>query len=158
MSNSILTVEQSSAVLSQLSLKVSVDEVKTVAFQQFVDELIQVATTAVTAEGWRSAGLAAIQIGKPLSVFLVREAKNDSFQVFINPIIEYLGEAKDVRAESCLSVPGVVGNVERHKRIRVTFLDRSGHEQRNAYDGYLARAIQHEYDHLLGILFTSKVV
>jgi peptide deformylase len=158
MSHKVLTVEQSLSVLAQRSRNVSTDELKSVAFQSFIDELIQVATTAVTREGWRAAGLAAIQLGMPLNVFLVREAKNDSFQVFINPTIEFLGEAKDIRAESCLSVPGVVGDVERFKRIRVTFLNRTGTEQRVAYDGYLSRAIQHEYDHLLGILFTTKVV
>lgn len=124
--------------------------------QLLCNRLIELAELTVTAEGWRSAGLAAIQIGVPFRIFVARIPQQNNFQVFINPRVELLGEATDNRDESCLSIPHVVGTVSRHKRIRVMYTDKNGIERTEKYDGFAARVIQHEYDHLDGILFTDK--
>lgn len=101
-------------------------------------------------------GLAAPQVGKNLQVAVVEEEDGAVIEL-INPrIVQATGETIDV--EGCLSIPHVYGTVSRAQRIVVHYYDRDGDEMElEAYD-YLARAIQHEIDHLQGILFTEKMI
>ena len=101
-------------------------------------------------------GLAAPQVGKNLQVAVVEEEDEEIIEL-INPrIVQATGETIDV--EGCLSIPHVYGTVARAKRILVHYYDREGDEMElEAYD-YLARAIQHEIDHLHGVLFTEKMI
>lgn len=101
-------------------------------------------------------GLAAPQVGKNLQVAVVEEEDGEIIEL-INPrIVQSTGETIDV--EGCLSIPHVYGTVARAKRILVHYYDREGDEMElEAYD-YLARAIQHEIDHLHGVLFTEKMI
>lgn len=101
-------------------------------------------------------GLAAPQVGKNLQVAVVEEEDGEIIEL-INPrIVQATGETIDV--EGCLSIPHVYGTVARAKRILVHYYDREGDEMElEAYD-YLARAIQHEIDHLHGVLFTEKMI
>lgn len=101
-------------------------------------------------------GLAAPQVGKNLQVAVVEEEDGAVIEL-INPrIVQATGETIDV--EGCLSIPHVYGTVSRAQRILVHYYDRDGDEMElEAYD-YLARAIQHEIDHLQGILFTEKMI
>lgn len=101
-------------------------------------------------------GLAAPQVGKNLQVAVVEEEDGAVIEL-INPrIVQATGETIDV--EGCLSIPHVYGTVSRAQRILVHYYDRDGDEMElEAYD-YLARAIQHEIDHLQGILFTEKLI
>lgn len=101
-------------------------------------------------------GLAAPQVGKNLQVAVVEEEDGAVIEL-INPrIVQATGETIDV--EGCLSSPHVYGTVSRAQRILVHYYDRDGDEMElEAYD-YLARAIQHEIDHLQGILFTEKLI
>lgn len=101
-------------------------------------------------------GLAAPQVGKNLQVAVVEEEDGAVIEL-INPrIIHATGETIDV--EGCLSIPHVYGTVSRAQRILVHYYDRDGDEMElEAYD-FLARAIQHEIDHLQGILFTEKLI
>jgi peptide deformylase len=101
-------------------------------------------------------GLAAPQVGilKRIAVVDIRE---DNKIVLINPeIIEEEGKA--VMEEGCLSVPEETGDVIRAEKIKVRTLDRDGNEIEFKAEGLEARAIQHEIDHLDGILFIDKVV
>jgi len=101
-------------------------------------------------------GLAAPQVGilKRIAVVDIREGNKI---VLINPeIIEEEGKA--IREEGCLSIPGETGNVIRSEKIKVRSLDREGNEIEFEAEGLEARAIQHEIDHLDGILFIDKVV
>jgi peptide deformylase len=101
-------------------------------------------------------GLAAPQIGilKRIAVVDIRE---DNKVVLINPeIIEE--EGKTIREEGCLSIPGETGDVIRSEKIKVRSLNREGKEIEFEAEGFEARAIQHEIDHLDGILFIDKVV
>lgn len=100
-------------------------------------------------------GLAAPQIG--ISKRLVVIDTGDNYMELINPeIIESHGER--VASEGCLSVPGIVGLVKRAERVVVKALNRQGEEQVLEGSGLLARAFQHEIDHLDGILFIDKAI
>lgn len=112
-------------------------------------------------------GLAAPQIGKSIRLFLVdtsgfvdeeeedTEGLKDFKKVFINAeIIEEDGN-DFVFNEGCLSIPDVRGDVDRPERIRIQYMDENWVEHDEVYTGLKARVIQHEYDHIDGILFTD---
>ena len=76
--------------------------------------------------------------------------------VFMNPVLE-LGKDKDVDEEGCLSFPRLRGDIRRSEQVKVTFTNLSGETQTWEMDGLLARAFQHEIDHLNGILFIDRL-
>lgn len=101
-------------------------------------------------------GLAAPQVGmlKRIAVVDIRE---DNPIVLINPkIMEE--EGKTIMEEGCLSIPNRTGDVIRSRRIKIRSLDRKGNEIEFEAEGFEARAIQHEMDHLDGVLFIDKMV
>ncbi len=104
-------------------------------------------------------GLAATQLGEPLQLFIVDIAGEDEpsdLRVFINPqILEKHDET--VFQEGCLSFPGVQEEIDRAARIRVRALDRDGRPFELEAEGLLAIAIQHEYDHLQGVLMIDHL-
>lgn len=101
-------------------------------------------------------GIAAPQIGKNLRIAVVEVEEGDRFD-FINPeIIERKGTNIDV--EGCLSIPETYGTVERADEVTVRYYDREGSEMEVTAYGYLARAFQHEIDHLEGKLFIDQVI
>lgn len=101
-------------------------------------------------------GLAAPQIGKNLRIAVVEVEEGDRFD-FINPeIIERKGTSIDV--EGCLSIPETYGTVERADEVTVRYYDNEGSEMEVTAYGYLARAFQHEIDHLDGKLFIDQVI
>lgn len=128
-----------------------------------LDELIQnMYETMVYAEG---VGLAAPQIGLPIRLLVIdlTPFKEDapelgSFKItMINPeILEESGE-ETAMDEGCLSVPGVSETVVRPEYIKVKYLDENFNEHVEEFDGFRARVIQHEHDHLEGKLFTDHV-
>jgi peptide deformylase len=104
-------------------------------------------------------GIAAPQIGVNKRVFIFRphEAPSeDPPTVVINPkVIKVSGELKDY--DGCLSVPGIYGETRRAERIEITALDVTGREVRLKFEGFTARIIQHEMDHLDGVLFIDRL-
>jgi peptide deformylase len=105
-------------------------------------------------------GLAAIQIGVPKRVVTIDTSKEEGVRdarVFINPQIVWSSEEKRVYDEGCLSIPEYYGEVERPDRVRVRFRDLDGKEQEIEADGLLATCIQHEIDHLNGVLFIDHL-
>ncbi len=98
-------------------------------------------------------GLAAPQIG--VSERLVVIDVGDGPIHLINPEVTS-SQGRAVESEGCLSFPGVYGYVERPAKVTVTWTDRAGKEKRVAATGLLARALQHEIDHLNGVLFVDK--
>ncbi len=99
-------------------------------------------------------GLAAPQIGKSLRLFVIDDG--NGFEAYINPVItEKSAEMTDL-SEGCLSIPGVVGIVERHCAVTVEYTNRWGKRKVKKADGLLAQAIQHENDHIDGILFIER--
>lgn len=113
----------------------------------------------------KGVGLAAPQIGKSLRLFLVDtvqvmeegKEKEGIKKAFINPeIVEESGEEWSYE-EGCLSIPGIRGDVRRQAIIRIKYLDENFEQHEETYDGINARVIQHEYDHVEGVLFTEKL-
>ncbi len=78
--------------------------------------------------------------------------------VLINPVVELLGDEKDLGPEACLSVPGLVGQVPRYRHVRYRGLTLDGQELVREASGFHARVVQHEYDHLDGILYPQRMV
>ena len=105
-------------------------------------------------------GLAAIQVGVPKRVVTMDLAKKDDPaepQVFINPEILWSSEDKATYEEGCLSIPEYYEEVERPKSVRVKFLDRDGKPQEIEADGLLGTCLQHEIDHINGVLFIDHI-
>ena len=128
-----------------------------------VDALIQDLVDTMVAAG-HSVGVAAPQIGVSLRVVVVdvsgsklgKKEKNHGLLTMVNPeIINSTG--KRTMREGCMSVPDYTGNVDRAEEIVVQFIDRTGEEQVVRSSGFEAVAIQHEIDHLDGLLFLDRV-
>ncbi len=105
-------------------------------------------------------GLAAIQIGVPKRMLVMdlaqREGKKEP-RLFINPTIVWASEELATFEEGCLSVPEFWDEVERPARIKAEYLDRDGNKQLLEADGLLATCLQHEMDHLNGVLFIDHL-
>jgi peptide deformylase len=105
-------------------------------------------------------GLAAIQIGVPKRVVTIDTSKDDNDrqpQIFLDPEIVWASEEKRVYDEGCLSIPEFYGEVERPDRVRVRFRGLDGEVREIDADGLLATCIQHEIDHLDGVLFIDHL-
>lgn len=111
-------------------------------------------------------GLAAPQIGKAIAVIVIDASPlgedfpecKDSKMVLINPTMEVIeDEAPVSRAEGCLSLPGLSENVKRHEHIILNWLDENFEEHEQEFRGFMSRVIQHEFDHLLGTLYTDHI-
>jgi peptide deformylase len=111
-------------------------------------------------------GLAAPQIGLPDRIVVIEyyerdedEEKEDAPKkvwAVLNPEIIKASEEKVMGVEGCLSIPGLVGEVERHASVQVKGLNRHGKPMKIKAEGWLARIFQHEIDHLNGVLFTDR--
>ena len=118
-----------------------------------------------TMEAANGAGLAAPQIGVDLQLVIFGFSHNDRYPdappvprtVLCNPVIEPLDEAIEEGWEGCLSVPGLRGRVPRLARIRYTGLDPQGRPVEREADGFHARVVQHECDHLIGRLYPTRM-
>jgi peptide deformylase len=111
-------------------------------------------------------GLAAPQIGLSERIIVIEYFERDEQEeiedaprklwAVINPEIVKVSEEKLIGVEGCLSIPGLVGEVERHAEVQVKGLNRHGKSMKIKARGWLARIFQHEIDHLNGILFTER--
>jgi peptide deformylase len=105
-------------------------------------------------------GLAAIQIAELARVVVLDLAKKDEPpqpQYFVNPEIVWSSDERSVYEEGCLSIPEYYEEVERPAKVRARFLDREGKQQEILAEGLLATALQHEIDHLDGVLFIDYI-
>jgi peptide deformylase len=105
-------------------------------------------------------GLAAIQIGVPKRVIVMDLAKKDEPKeprVIINPQVLWRSEERTIYEEGCLSIPEFYEEVERPALVRVKYLDLEGAEQELEANGLLATCLQHEIDHLDGVLFIDHI-
>jgi peptide deformylase len=107
-------------------------------------------------------GLAAPQVGAGVRVFayyVPGEGDRDEVapRVVVNPVIRLLGEPTELGWEGCLSIPGLRGMVPRHREIEVSAVDTEGNPVTFSAEGFHARVIQHEHDHLDGILFLDRM-
>ena len=131
-------------IVSEPLLSVGVEE------QNLMDDMLE---TMYAAPG---IGLAAIQIGVPKRIIVMdisqKEGKNEPMY-FVNPVIKNKDSLKTTYEEGCLSVPDQFADIERPIKCEVKYLDYNGDKQLLKADGLLATCIQHEMDHLEGILF-----
>ena len=108
-------------------------------------------------------GLAAPQIGKSIRMFILDsspledEEIKDFKQVFINPVIDDQWGEKWTFDEGCLSIPNIREDVDRNDYLHITYFDEKWEKHEEEYHGMIARIIQHEYDHINGILFTDHM-
>lgn len=142
-------------VLRQKARPIEPKELKTVPLQKFIDDMIE------TMQEYSGVGLAAPQVHEGLRIFVAHldpegRGAGDA-TALINPEIEIVGQAMIEGWEGCLSIPDIRGRVPRAAEIRVSALDRHG--KRLAIDAkdFPARVIQHETDHLNGILFFDRM-
>jgi peptide deformylase len=119
-----------------------------------VDDMVE---SMYAAEG---IGLAAVQVGVPKRVIVIdldqKQGKKNP-RAFISPRILWASEETAVFEEGCLSVPEIWDDVERPARIKAEYLDRDGNKQLLEADGLLATCLQHEMDHLNGVLFIDHL-
>ncbi len=106
--------------------------------------------------GTRGIGLAAVQVGSPIRLFITR-APRDQARVFINPDILETSVDQETIEEGCLSVPGLYTDMVRPASVRVQAWNEKGRPFTLSADGMLARVIQHELDHLNGVLFVDRL-
>ena len=149
----ILTVDNAAdmAVLKQISTPVSVVDD---ALRALMDDMLE---TMYDAPG---IGLAAVQVGEPLRVIvmdLAREGEEPTPRYFVNP--EILSESEETQGyeEGCLSVPDYYDDVERPSKVTLRYLDYTGETVTEEAEGMYAVCIQHEMDHLEGVLFIDHL-
>jgi peptide deformylase len=105
-------------------------------------------------------GLAAIQVAEPLRMLVIDLAKKDELAnplFFVNPEIVWSADERSTYEEGCLSIPEYYEEVERPARVRTRFVDRDGKPQEIVAEGLLATVLQHEIDHLDGVLFIDHI-
>jgi peptide deformylase len=131
------------------------------------DELIELVEAMVaTMEAEGGIGIAAPQVGRSLALAVVeipvdsaryKDAEPFELEVFVNPKITVLDEAEQEYWEGCLSVPDLRGLVPRPRSVQVDYLSLAGDERTISAEGFLATVLQHELDHLEGILFIDRI-
>lgn len=102
-------------------------------------------------------GLAAPQVSVSKRIFVADDGKS-GFEAYINPVWKPVGDEKNIDTEGCLSVPDWYGEVERYSNVLIHYQDIHGKKRVKKASGLLARCIQHETDHLNGILFIEKAI
>ena len=143
-------IQDGHPTLRKVAKKVDPKEINDPLFQQLIDDMF---ATMYAAPG---IGLAAPQVNISKR-FFVMDTQDDEHEpaVVINPKIE-LAEEEVEMTEGCLSVPGYVGEIVRFNRVAVSGLDRFGKKIRLEGEGLLAQCLQHEIDHLNGVLYIDK--
>jgi peptide deformylase len=136
-----------------------IDDPADPALQALIDDLL---TTVVDVNG---VGIAAPQVYEPLAIFIVASRPNPRYPhaptmtptAMINPEIVWASSETETGWEGCLSVPGLRGQVPRHRRIGVRYLTRAGELREEEYADFVARIFQHEFDHINGLVFLDRV-
>jgi peptide deformylase len=124
------------------------------ATQALVDAMIE----TMFEEG--GVGLAAPQVHESVRLFVMNE-KGDADEaetiVVVNPEVEFPSEEEQTLWEGCLSIPGIRGETARRSIVKLSFLDRAGARRRTRLEGFPAAIVQHELDHLNGVLFFERM-
>lgn len=141
--------------------------------KRILDIVSHMKQTLIDTDNPKGVGLAAPQIGIPFSIFITRPKENSLVRVFINPVILWHSDdlseiqrednssskkAREKKLEGCLSIPNVWGYLKRPSKVRLRYMDIQGVIREDQFSGFEATIIQHETDHLNGILYTMKVM
>lgn len=143
-------------VLRKTAKAVEPSELGKAPLQQLIDDMLD------TLADSRGAGLAAPQVHEDLRLFVAMLLSSDGRRelevvTFVNPEITVVGKETSEDWEGCLSIPDIRALVPRARRIRIKGLDREGRRMEFDLRDYAARVMQHEYDHLDGVLFLDRV-
>ncbi|MEM6928742.1 MAG: peptide deformylase [Myxococcota bacterium] len=139
-------------VLRLVAQPVSREHIGNAGFERFCDDLLE------TMHEYDGAGLAAPQVHVPLRVAVLTLDGERDPRFFVNPVVTPIGETTTRTWEGCLSVPGMRGLVERPDTVRVEALMRDGTPFDEVLEGFSAVVVQHEFDHLDGILYVDKAL
>jgi peptide deformylase len=135
--------------------------------KKILDNMVVALNTAKDPIG---VGLAAPQIGIPLQIFITKPTPSSNVQFFINPkILELKDEITEpeiaekrkeapVKLEGCLSIPNIWGEVKRKSIVTLSYVDENGIKTKKTFRGLMATIVQHEVDHLKGVLFPKHVL
>lgn len=138
-------------VLRLVAQPVEPEQILTEDFQRFLDDLLE------TMEEYDGAGLAAPQVHTSVRAVVLTLDPDRGPEIFINPVITPLSEETTRTVEGCLSVTRMRGVVERPAHVKVEFLDRFGRPWAYELKGFPAVVVQHECDHLDGVLYVDRV-
>lgn len=145
----IVTIDDGNPVLRTRAREIDPEELGTDDFRNLVNDMVE---TMKVADG---VGLAAPQIGVGKRIFVADT--EDGPIALINPEFTKMSKRTDRYEEGCLSIPGKFGIVRRSREVEVKALTTSGEEIRFAATGFFARVMQHEMDHLDGILYVDRI-
>lgn len=137
-------------VLRQVAAPVPEASIPTPLFQRFCDDLLE---TMIEQDG---VGLAAPQVHESVRVVVFQLDEEAGPMFLVNPVLTPRGSEKSTSYEGCLSVPEMRGKVERWETIEVAAFDRTGEPLRFVAHGWAARVVQHECDHLDGVLYVDR--
>jgi len=118
----------------------------------------------LTASDPKGVGLAAPQIGISLAIFMTKPTDKSKISVFINPIVleteelEKKNKKRVKKLEGCLSLPDIWGEVLRSSSVKISYFDKNGKLTIKKFSGFMATIVQHEIDHLNGVLFPKHVL
>ncbi|HEX4047331.1 MAG TPA: peptide deformylase [Elusimicrobiota bacterium] len=145
-------------VLRKAARRLKADEVRSADVQRLVREMV------VTMEEYDGVGLAGNQAQEDLAVFVMGLPKNTkrhpegiALTVVFNPVITPVGDEYEEDWEGCLSVPDLRGLVRRRKKLELTGLGLDGKPFKRVYEGFPARVVQHETDHLNGLVYLDRM-
>lgn len=147
----IKIIQKENKILRQKAKEVPIKEIESKKIKKFISRMKE-----VLAESKDGVAIAAPQIGEPLQIFIIKLTPDVGFKVFINPKIKKISKKKQIVPEGCLSVEGVYGAIKRAEKLTVEAYDEKGKKFTRGASGLLAQIIQHEMDHLNGILFIDK--
>lgn len=147
-------------VLRQVARELTHDEIRSPEIRQLVADM------QVTMEEYGGVGLAAPQVHQPVRIALIEFGEDNPryavenaqpLTVFFNPRITVLDETLSGFWEGCLSVPGMRGYVERPRKVQVDYLDEQAEPRAITAEGFVATVIQHELDHLDGVVYVDRL-
>jgi peptide deformylase len=146
-------------VLRQIARPVPAEKIRSAEVQGFIDDMIE------TMREYNGAGLAGNQVHTPLQIAIIEVAGNPRYPdapqipltVVVNPVVTPLTEEMEEGWEGCLSVPDMRGRVPRYTAVRLDCLDRDGARVELVAKDFFARVIQHETDHLDGIVYLDRM-
>ena len=148
-------------LLTKIAPREAPDKIRSKSIQDTLIDMID------TLEETGGIGLAAPQIGESLRIVIISipegpssygEIKGVPLSIFINPIITTIGQEEEAHWEGCLSVPGLRGLVSRPQHLMLCYLNEHQEQKEIEVKGFLATVLQHECDHLDGILYIDRLV
>ena len=152
-------VPENNPVLHEIAQEVTPEEIADGSILKLIKDM-KAALKTYSVDGFVAVAIAAPQIGVGKRIFLIEDQskKRDSLpsMIAINPRIIKVSKKTHVVGEGCLSIPEYYGAVRRHRNVTMVAQDEHGVEFERGAGGLLAQIIQHEYDHLDGILFTDR--